>query len=106
MNRLFVAGCLLPVLTVSLVAQEAKSDHEAIQGKWELVKVTYNGKASDLKEKSVWVITDKQIQYESGSVDDYQLDAKKKPKEIIARQVREGKEDEYLLGIYELEGTS
>jgi uncharacterized protein (TIGR03067 family) len=100
---LLMAGFLLGAAGAK---DDAKGDHEKIQGTWQVVSAEDSGrKAPDEAVKNIkWVITKDKITYK---FDDkttkwsYKLDATKKPKWI---DLTEG--DHTTLGIYELEGDN
>jgi uncharacterized protein (TIGR03067 family) len=95
-----------------------KEDLQKLQGKWELVSATYDGKPrapSPFPGKVIWTIAKNKLTYppprtKDGKVagppeeDEITIDATKKPKAIDVRQVREGKEPVVQRAIYALDG--
>ena len=105
-------SCLFTLLTAGFLLgaagaqDDAKGDHEKIQGTWKVVSAEDSGrKAPDEAVKNIkWVITKDKITYKFGDKTtelSYKLDATKKPKWI---DLTEG--DRTTLGIYELEGDN
>jgi uncharacterized protein (TIGR03067 family) len=106
-------SCLFTLLTSSFLLgsagaqDDAKGDHEKIQGTWKVVSAEDSGrKAPDEAVKTIkLVITKDKIAYKFG--DDkmtemtYKLDATKKPRWIDLT-----KGDKTTLGIYQLEGDN
>lgn len=100
---LLAAGFLL---SAAGARDDAKGDHEKIQGTWKVVSTEDSGrKAPDEAIKDLkLVITQDKITYKFGdktTKKSYKLDATKKPKWI---DLTEG--DRTTLGIYELEGDN
>ena len=105
-------SCLFTLLTAGFLLgaagaqDDAKGDHEKIQGTWKVVSAEDSGrKAPDEAVKNMkWVITKDTITYKFGDKTtkwSYKLDATKKPKWI---DLTEG--DRTMLGIYELDGDN
>src|SRR5688500_11780063 len=103
-------SCLFTVLTACFLLgaasanDDAKDDHEAIQGTWKVVSTEDSGaKAPDEAIKNLKLVISKdKITYKFGDETtelSYKLDATKKPKWI---DLTEGERTN--LGIYELEG--
>jgi uncharacterized protein (TIGR03067 family) len=91
-----------------LAADDAKDDHETIQGTWKAVAVEDSGQKTPeaaLKAINVkWVIGKDKIAYQVGKMTTewtYKLDPTKKPKWI---DLKEG--DRAMPGIYELDGDT
>jgi uncharacterized protein (TIGR03067 family) len=100
---LLMAGFLLAAASAK---DDAKGDHERIQGPWKVVSAEDSGrKAPDEVIKHLkWVITKEKITYTFGNKTtewSYKLETTKKPKWI---DLTEG--GRTTLGIYELEGDN
>lgn len=105
-------SCLLTLLAAGFLLctagakDDAKGDHENIQGTWKVVSAEDSGrKAPDDAVKNIkWVITKDKITYKFGEKTTewtYKLDPTKKPKWI---DLTTGQHT--TLGIYELEGDN
>ena len=105
-------SCLFTLLTAGFLLgaaganDDAKGDHEKIQGTWKVVSAEDSGgKAPDEAIKNLkLVVTKDKITYKFGDKPtewSYKLEATKKPKWI---DLTEG--DQTTLGIYELEGDN
>lgn len=105
-------SCLFTLLTAGVLLgtagarDDAKGDHEEIQGNWQVISTQDSGrKAPDEAIRTLkWVITKDKITYKFGDNTtewSYKLDATKKPRWI---DLTEG--DRTTLGIYELEGDN
>ena len=105
-------SCLFTLLTAGFLLgavgaqDDAKGDHEKIQGTWKVVSAEDSGrKAPDEAIKDLkWVIAKDKITYKFGEKTtewSYKLEATKKPRWI---DLTEG--DLTTLGIYELEGDN
>jgi uncharacterized protein (TIGR03067 family) len=99
----------LLVIVLALAPPMAKNDAsdedlKRFQGKWMLVSITIDGKASALADDQYWTIKGNKILYDTDDRDDFKLDASKKPKFISVHCVRKDLDDYKLHGVYELDG--
>jgi uncharacterized protein (TIGR03067 family) len=110
--EVLMRSCLFTLVTASFLLgpagakDDAKGDHEKIQGTWQVVSAEDSGrKTPDEVVKNIkWVITKDKITYKFGDKTTewtYKLDATKKPKWF---DHTEG--DHTTLGIYHLEGDN
>ncbi len=101
-------GLILAVLT-AMPAQEAKSDRDKVQGKWEVVEIVTDGDKAPVKDATVVIDKDKlTLKLPNENPDtlefSFKLDSAKKPKEIELTPLNGEFKGKVAPGIYLLEG--